>query len=133
MSLYCTTSVCSSNPAVRVTATDEISVQAANINFHSSDAFLALPITSLGTRYYTMSYVYTGESLLMQGPSELAVVAVFPNTGVEILLPSDDIVLGYEGYGVVRDGKKLTFTLAQYETYQVGIAKIPLEILLKRI
>lgn len=67
-----------------------------------------------------MSYEYTGDSLFYQGPSGLGVVATQDDTKVEITLPPRNVTIEYPGYDVVREGQKLTLTLNQYQTYQVG-------------
>ena len=51
---------------IHVISTGDLSVQGANINDFTSDAFLVLPTDSLGTEYMAMSYLYMKPSHNLQ-------------------------------------------------------------------
>lgn len=99
---------------VLVTATDDITVQAASINDLTSEAFLAYPTHALGKDYFVMSYHFNheddpkpdGGNRHSQGPSIFGLVGFFPGTKVEITVPGEQT----ESIG-----------LGQFETYQVNI------------
>lgn len=65
--------------AVHVTAQHEVTVYGLNQKLFSTDAFLALPVDTLGLEYVAMSYVGLGSY-----GSQVAVVGVFDNTQVTI-------------------------------------------------
>ena len=112
-------------PGLLITATGDVTVQGASINDLSSDAYLALPVDVLGTEYYCISYVYPRDSIFNQGPSEIGVVATQDDTEVEIKLPPG-VAIEYPGYDVTQEGHLLTFTLMQYQTYQVDVCSFVL-------
>lgn len=64
--------------AVRVTAQDEVTVYGLNQQQYTTDAFLALPVDTLGLEYVAMSYV----GLIN---AQVAVVGAFDNTQVTIV------------------------------------------------
>jgi hypothetical protein len=80
---------------VRVTAEDDVTVYALNQAFFTSDAFLALPVTSLGTEYVVMAYKSDARGQNFTGnerdetstPSQFVVVATQDNTDI-IVQPS---------------------------------------------
>ncbi len=75
----------------RITAQSDVTIYGLNQAWLTSDAFLALPVTSLGKEYVVMSYTSDGYPLLSSAsnpdastPSEFAVVATDDNTEVRI-------------------------------------------------
>ena len=66
--LNCTALFVCHRAGIHIQASDDISVQAASTNDLSTDAYTALPMTSLGTHYYVITYIYTQESVFNQGP-----------------------------------------------------------------
>ena len=71
--------------AILIRATLPITLQVASVNDLSSDAYLAIPRSSLGTEYYVMSYIYPSETRYTQGPSQFAIIGSEDDTVVEIL------------------------------------------------
>jgi hypothetical protein len=59
------------NAAVRITAEAPITVYGLNQRVETTDAFAALPVTSLGQRYRVMAWQYG-----INGPSQLAIAAI---------------------------------------------------------
>ncbi len=75
-----------------VTAANDVTVYGLNQGFFTSDAFLALPTTSLGRDYMIMSYNSDGDGTRFNQmrpgnstPSEFAIVATEDNTDVRIV------------------------------------------------
>jgi hypothetical protein len=65
---------------IRITAGEPITVYGANVAQYSSDAFVGLPVASLGNRYRVLSYAASSGSL----PSRLTVVGTVDGTTVTI-------------------------------------------------
>ena len=80
-------------------------MQVASVNDLSSDAYLALPRSNLGTEYYVMSYIYPSETRYRQGPSQFAIIGSEDGTEVEIL---GDVLQNF-------------LHVEEFETYQVHI------------
>ena len=91
--------------AILIRATLPITLQVASVNDLSSDAYLALPRSNLGTEYYVMSYIHRGETRYRQGPSQFAIIGSEDGTEVEIL---GDVLQNFLYVG-------------EFETYQVHI------------
>ncbi len=104
---------------VRVTANQDVTVYGLNQGFFTSDAFLALPVPSLGREYVVMSYksdargqnFTTSERDETSTPSQFAIVATQDATDV-IVRPSDPVLFG----GTVRE---LRVRLNEGESYLV--------------
>ena len=97
-------------------------VQAANLNDLSSDAFLVLPTSSLGTEYIVMSYVFTGRSTgQQQGPSTVAIIAL-EDLHLIIEFPSgNDVDPELDNY--LKGGNVLDKELEQYDAFLVRVLK----------
>ncbi|MCU0426152.1 MAG: IgGFc-binding protein [Candidatus Kapabacteria bacterium] len=86
---------------VRVTADDDVTVYGLNQSFFTSDAFLALPTTSLGREYVVMAYKSDARGQNFTGndrdetstPSQFAVVATQNETDV-VIRPSAPVLFG---------------------------------------
>ena len=89
------------------------------MNDKSSDAFTALPVSLLGTEHYAITYIYKGESMLTHGPAQIGIIAAYPKTHIQIILPSDQITVYFPGYSVTHSGRQISLTLERYQTYQV--------------
>ncbi|ELI0634495.1 IgGFc-binding protein [Vibrio harveyi] len=94
-----------SQRGVRVVANQEVSVYGLNQYQHTTDAYLGLPIDSLGVNYIVASYQPTWSSM----PSQLTVVAAYDGTNVTIT-PSKNA-------GSRAAGQPYTITLDRDETY----------------
>lgn len=108
---------------VHVVAQKEVTIYGANQGLVWADAFLALPVNSLGTEYMAMSYkgVYYGYSY-RDWPSTLAVVGAYDNTTVTIT-PSVE-ARGHQA------GVPFTVLLNKGDTYQIygALAYDPTEV-----
>ncbi len=99
-------------PGLLVTASDDITLQAASINDLTSEAFLAYPTHALGTDYYVMSYHFKQEDdpkgpeghTHTQGPSIFGLVGFWHDTLVKVTVPGE---------------ATFTILLHQFQTYQV--------------
>jgi hypothetical protein len=94
----------------RITANDEVTVYGLNQALYTSDAFLALPVSSLGVEYMVLAYKSDARGLLfmpnsrdeVSTPSQFAVVATQNNTEVRILPSAPTLVAGTAAPQVVR-------------------------------
>ena len=107
--------------AIRIISDEPIVLQAATINDLSSDAFLVLPVASLGNEYVVLSYVFPHPSVFQQGPSSVGLVATRDDTKVTISFPETDIVddSHFGQYEIVKGS--LSFTLQSAEAFQVSL------------
>ncbi len=94
-----------SNFGISVTANDPVSIYALNKRTYTTDAFLVLPVHSLGRDYLAISY--QGANLGL--PSHVAIVGVEDNTRVAIRSPID--IPGYPA------GVPFTVNLNRMETF----------------
>jgi hypothetical protein len=86
---------------VRVTANDDVTVYGLNQAYFTSDAFLALPVSALGTEYLVMAYksdargqnFTTSDRDETSTPSEFAIVATQDATDV-VIRPTDPVLFG---------------------------------------
>lgn len=90
---------------VRVVADNDISVYALNQRGFSTDAFMVLPIKSLGTEYIAMSY----ESRYAHWPSQISIIGTQSNTEVTITPTSDTTKY--------KAGETFTVTLGNGQVY----------------
>lgn len=72
--------------AVQVTSKEPITCYAATLYLHSSDAYMALPVASLGTEYTIASAEDIGDNKSQYLPSMSAVVAAYDNTKISFTL-----------------------------------------------
>ncbi|XXF80458.1 Ig-like domain-containing protein [Myxococcaceae bacterium GXIMD 01537] len=99
------------NKGVQVTAAADVTVYGLNRRTASTDAFLGLPVSSLGTEYMALAYPTTNTSLT----SQLAVVATQDATRVT-LTPSATTTSGQAA------GVPFSVTLNKGQTYQMNTA-----------
>lgn len=105
-----------------VNATDDITVQLYDMMELSTDATTVLPVEALGTAYHLMTYLFLEESVYIQGPSILCVVATEDRTTVTLEFPSNDLDVNQPSkFGIKYDGQQMSFTMDKYETLQVYI------------
>lgn len=106
-----------SNKAIRITASEEVTIYGVNKEQYSTDGFVALPVDTLGTEYVAVTW--TDEA-------ELMVIATEDNTAVSIKFPTTSpgtpisITIFSATYG---NGDTLNITMNKYETlhfYQDG-------------
>lgn len=69
-----------SQRGIHVVAQDNVTVYGLNLQQHTTDAFLALPIDALGLEYMALSYNSLNGSI----PSQIAIVAAYDGTTVTI-------------------------------------------------
>lgn len=94
----------------RVTANDDVTVYGLNQAQYTSDAFLALPVTSLGREYMVLAYKSDARGLLfmpnsrdeVSTPSQFAVIATRNNTEIRILPSAATLVSGSTAAQVIR-------------------------------
>lgn len=91
------------NKGIHVTASDTIIVYGLSQQQFTTDAYLALPVPSLGTEYIVLSYESQGRN----DRSQYAVVASEDNTNVTIIAP---------------DGTSSNIVLNRGQAYQNGIS-----------
>lgn len=72
--------------AVHITAQDPITVYGMTRFQYTSDGFLALPVSALGTEYIVASYADVADNAIQYLPSQAAIVAAFDNTTVSFTL-----------------------------------------------
>lgn len=72
--------------AVHITAQDPITVYGMTRFQYTSDGFLALPVSALGTEYIVASYADVADNVAQYLPSQAAIVAAFDNTTVSFTL-----------------------------------------------
>lgn len=86
----------------RVTANDDVTVYGLNQALYTSDAFLALPVSSLGVEYMVLAYKSDARGLLfmpnsrdeVSTPSQFAIVATQNGTDVRVLPSAPTLVSG---------------------------------------
>ncbi|XP_076472736.1 SCO-spondin-like isoform X3 [Babylonia areolata] len=96
-----------SNKGIRIQATEEVSVYGVNLEPHSTDAYVALPVDVLGKEYYALTY---------ENDAELMVIATEDGTDVSITWPKLAGTLPYNGVDYTA-GDTLKLTLDKYETF----------------
>ena len=94
--------------AIHIRALDEVTVQALSYARFTSDAYLALPKETLGTRHIVLTYPNAD---YVHGPNEFAIVATENNTTVTIM-PTQTV-------GERSAGVAYTLLLQRGETYQL--------------
>ncbi|XP_060081500.1 uncharacterized protein LOC132560826 [Ylistrum balloti] len=99
--------------SIHITATDTISVYAADTQTNSGDAFMVYPTDALGNEYIDITYNQTSTKYF----SSLGVVALYDLTVVEIYPPPQGSI-SYEGTDYTV-GQILTLTINQYELFQI--------------
>ncbi len=104
---------------ILVTSDMPITLQVASVNDLSSDAYLALPRSTLGTDYVVTSYLYTGASRFAQGPSQFVVIANHSETTVEVRVPNNSYTLLRDLFGVADGVDVATIHLDEFQAYQV--------------
>ncbi len=93
-----------------ITANDEVTVYGLNQALYTSDAFLALPVSSLGTEYMILAYKSDARGLLfmpnnrdeVSTPSQFAVIATQNNTDIRILPSAPTLVSGSNAPQTIR-------------------------------
>ncbi len=75
-----------SGKAIKITASQDVSVYVANTGSVSSDATVVLPKESLGREYYVLTYISRNTS----GSSQFGVIAVEDKTEIEIVSTAQD-------------------------------------------
>lgn len=94
----------------RITANNEVTVYGLNQALYTSDAFLALPVSSLGVEYMVLAYKSDARGLLfmpnsrdeVSTPSQFAVVATQNGTEVRIVPSVPTLVAGTTNPQVIR-------------------------------
>lgn len=103
-----------STKAISLSASDEIIVYGVNKETYSCDAFLALPVDTLGTEYYAVSHFPSRYF------TEFLIAGVFADTAVEVTLklsdPSTKIQFKKKRY---RNGDVIKFIITPYDTVQI--------------
>jgi hypothetical protein len=74
---------------IHVTANDPVTVYGLNREYQTTDAYLGLPVSSLGKEYLVMSYT-TNSSHQRESSSLVTIVATVDNTSVTIAPPDGD-------------------------------------------
>lgn len=93
-----------------ITANDDVTVYGLNQALYTSDAFLALPVSSLGIEYMVLAYKSDARGLLfmpnsrdeVSTPSQFAVVATQNNTDIRILPSAPTLVSGSTAPQTIR-------------------------------
>ncbi len=101
-----------------------VTLQVASVNDLSSDAYLAIPRSTLGTDYMVVSFLHTEPSRFKQGPSQFVVIASEDDTKVNIQLPNSNYTLLTELFRLPPDQVEATITLNEFEAYQVSFCQI---------
>ena len=96
-----------------------ITLQVGSINDLSSDAYLAIPLDSLGEEYWIMSYLFPEQSKYLQGPSQFAVIASEDLTEIELIFPNDDFPDVSLEESLETGQWKVRYNLNSYEALQV--------------
>ena len=100
---------------IEIKSTAEIAVVGANFEFATSDAFLALPTTTLGKTYVVATRLNTG------GPSQnlvsIGIISQLDGTKVTITLQTKGYLI-YLGSNYTS-GQSFTITLAKLETFHL--------------
>ncbi|MCU0426185.1 MAG: T9SS type A sorting domain-containing protein [Candidatus Kapabacteria bacterium] len=94
----------------RVTANDDVTVYGLNQAQYTSDAFLALPASSLGKEYMVLAYKSDARGLLfmpnardeVSTPSQFAVIATKNNTDIRIIPSAPTLVSGSTAAQIIR-------------------------------
>ncbi len=102
---------------IRVTSNNDITVYGINKRLTVTDAFLALPVESLGTEYIIQSYPSSLTETPSSGGSQFAVVATEDNTVVTITLPIDT--------GPYFAGVPYSVTLSTGQAYYLKATGLP--------
>lgn len=110
----------------RVTTDRDVAVYALNQALTTSDATLVLPVTTLGTEYYVMSYntdgiLLNGTTLSTQTtPSEFAIVGVEDGTDVTIYPTAPTTESGMQIKSVRLDRGQAMLFQAQFSTQNLN-------------
>ena len=99
------------NVGIQVTSDDPVSVYIHQYHNFRSEASVVLPISSLGSEYYTISYRGYNQNGT-DHPSEFLIVGVYDETNISISLSDWSA-------GGKMPGSSLSIVLNQGETYQV--------------
>ncbi|WP_422925495.1 putative Ig domain-containing protein [Singulisphaera sp. PoT] len=100
------------NKGVHIVADDPVTVYGLNTAQATTDAFLALPVDSLGTRYVNMAYGTTSYLLAYLPSSQITIVGahdgtnvtITPGPGVTPINNSNVAIIGPDGRVVGSDG-----------------------------
>ncbi|MFY7998851.1 MAG: T9SS type A sorting domain-containing protein [Candidatus Kapaibacteriota bacterium] len=93
-----------------ITANDDVTIYGLNQALYTSDAFLALPVSSLGTEYMILAYKSDARGLLfmpnnrdeVSTPSQFAIIATQNNTDIRILPSAPTLVSGSNAPQTIR-------------------------------
>jgi IgGFc binding protein len=87
----------------------------------SSDAFVAPPISQLGTQYIVVTSIAKNDSLGVVGPFVIAIVATVDNTQVTVQCNSRGASLTLTSGALnCTKGSKMTLTLNRFQTAEVS-------------
>lgn len=103
--------------AVHIIAKDPITVYGVTRYQYSSDAFLALPVSALGTEYIVASYADVANNTEQYLPSQTAIVAAFDNTKVRFTLGG---TLTTQTVGGLQPGKSKDIVLNKGDVFHVS-------------
>ncbi|KAJ8304500.1 hypothetical protein KUTeg_018083 [Tegillarca granosa] len=106
-----------SNKAIRITASEEVTVYGVNKEQYSTDGFVALPVDTLGTEYVAVTWTDKAELMIIATEDNTAVSITFPSTSPGTAI---SITIFSATYG---NGDTLNITMNKYETlhfYQAG-------------
>lgn len=105
------------NKGVVITAAEEVFVYGFNQYPATADAYLALPVDTMGMDYVIPSY-FNLHPFAGSSPSELGVVGIEDGTNVTIT-PSYEAQPGADTLGALPAGIPFTVTLDRLETFQL--------------
>ena len=99
--------------ALYITADNNIVVHGVNKALYSTDAFLGLPVTVLGTEYFAVTYHPA------QHQTQILIIVVQNDTSVTITLPTTtggDLMYENYAYG---PGSSISETMDRFDTFQI--------------